>query len=85
MIIEAFKRCELNKVWGLIEGEWVHIKEEYLAHHKPQVGHEIQDHPAAPIAVDPAKEPAAPAETPVPAPTAETLVPAEVPAATPTN
>ena len=52
MIIEAFKRCELNKVWGLIEGEWVHIKEEYLSHHKPQVGHEIQDHPAAPIAVD---------------------------------
>jgi hypothetical protein len=49
MIIEAFKRCELNKVWGLIEGEWVHIKQEYIDHHKPQEGHEVLEHPSAPV------------------------------------
>jgi len=43
MIIEAFERDIENKIYA-IEGELkVFLHDEYVAHHKPQVGDEI-DH-----------------------------------------
>jgi len=41
MIIEAFERDSDNKIYA-IEGELrVFLNDEYVAHHKPQVGDEI--------------------------------------------
>jgi hypothetical protein len=64
MKITAFKRCELNKVWAQIEGEWVHLKEEYLAHHKPQIGHEVNEEHLNNTSSIPSTPVTAPVETP---------------------
>jgi hypothetical protein len=77
MKITAFKRCELNKVWAQIEGEWVHLKEEYLAHHKPQIGHEVNEEHLNNTASIPSTPVAAPVETPATTVASEPVAPTD--------
>ena len=76
MKITAFKRCELNKVWAQIEGEWVHLKKEYLAHHKPQIGHEVNEEHLN----NTASIPSTPAPVAAPVETSATVAPVQTPA-----
>ena len=38
MIIEEFVRDEANEIYAVVAGEKIHLTNEYVVTHKPQVG-----------------------------------------------
>ena len=38
MIIEEFVRDEANEIYAVVAGEKIHLTNEYVVAHKPQVG-----------------------------------------------
>lgn len=38
MIIEEFVRDEANEIFAVVAGEKIHLTNEYVVKHKPQVG-----------------------------------------------
>ena len=49
MIIEEFVRDEANEIYAVVAGEKIHLTNEYVVAHKPQVGDTLVESTIEPV------------------------------------
>jgi hypothetical protein len=49
MIIEEFVRDEANEIYAVVAGEKIHLTNEYVVSHKPQIGDTLVESTIEPV------------------------------------
>jgi hypothetical protein len=49
MIIEEFVRDEANEIYAVVAGEKIHLTNEYVVAHKPQIGDTLVESTIEPV------------------------------------